>query len=208
MARQEDSEAELRVHWCGTSTTAWYLGPANVRVRWGDLKVMVYGLVVISAVRPPVAMETESGDLFMAACAGAGGLVGNSWMEGDGIEAWLGLSTHHPTIRRNETHLEVVDLDAYDALGRGMEPHGQQRALWTRVRTSYGTRLECSLTAQSVPAVSNGARGHLEMHGVGVCACVDDLQAVEGSHTVLEQPKSIDKFHPRRCGPGAFQRKA
>lgn len=52
---QELLDALDVVHWEGTSITPWCFGPAEVKVRVGDLNVMVYGFSVMTAFKPAVA---------------------------------------------------------------------------------------------------------------------------------------------------------
>lgn len=59
----------------------WCLYPADVNIRLGDLKVMVYGFSVISAVRPPVEREYDESDLERDT-AGTGSASGNNGILG------------------------------------------------------------------------------------------------------------------------------
>lgn len=82
LARHELFEADPNVQCEGTSKRAWCFSPAAVKIRVGDLKVMVYGFSVISAVRPPVVRERVDSSLFkdeleIGLSSGKRGMFGN-----------------------------------------------------------------------------------------------------------------------------------
>lgn len=82
LTRHELFEADPNVQCEGTSKRAWCFSPAAVKVRIGDLKVMVYGFSVISAVRPPVVRERVDPSLFkdelgIGLSSGKRGMFGN-----------------------------------------------------------------------------------------------------------------------------------
>lgn len=81
-AKHELFAAVPVVHRDGTSNIAWCLGPALVRVRVGDLNVIVYGFSVISAVSPPVVNDLAVPELVrvtfeIGLSSGNRGILGN-----------------------------------------------------------------------------------------------------------------------------------